>query len=218
MPDLPVVHVTLTRVVVVVAPERATRPVRGASVELGDDGGQHIVVVECARDPVARLVPVELVVDPLVLVVAAVEREARVASQTTYLVAGLRLDLGDEGGWLLGVGGAGEHEVLPDEEAHGVTEVVEGIMLVDAATPDAQHVHVGLRSRTEQRLVAFVFHSTDEGVGGDPVRAAGEDRHTVQHDPEEARPRLLWIGRLIQLQRTYAGPLLMRAQHVAFLN
>jgi hypothetical protein len=50
VPDLPVVHVALTAVVVVFAPERAPRPVRGAPVEPGDDAGQHLVVVERARD------------------------------------------------------------------------------------------------------------------------------------------------------------------------
>src|SRR5215210_5374140 len=122
MPDLPVVHVALTTVVVVVATERATRPVGSASVELADDAGQHLVVVERTWDGGVLPVPESAVVDPLVLVVAAVEREARVAPQTSHLVAGLRLDFGDEGGRLLGVDGAGEHEVLPDEEAHGVAQ------------------------------------------------------------------------------------------------
>src|SRR5829696_2646193 len=89
VPDLPVVHVALTTVVVVVTPERATRPVGGASVELGGDAGQHVVVVERAGDPVARVVPVDLIVDPLVLVVTAEERKARVAPQPAHLVAGL---------------------------------------------------------------------------------------------------------------------------------
>jgi len=102
---------------VVAAPEGTARPVRGASVEIGDDAGQHFVVVERAGYAIARVVPVDLVVDPLVFVVAAKEREARAAPQATYLVAGLRLDFGDELGWLLGIGGAGEHEILPDEEA-----------------------------------------------------------------------------------------------------
>jgi hypothetical protein len=80
VPDLPVVDVALTTVIVVVSPERATRPVRSASVELGYDAGQHLVVVESAGDGGVLAVPEGAVVDPLVLVVATPQSEARVAS------------------------------------------------------------------------------------------------------------------------------------------
>ena len=42
------------------------------------------------------------------------------------------------------VGGAGEQEVLPDQQAEFVGEVVEVVGLVDAAAPDPQQVDVGV--------------------------------------------------------------------------
>ena len=37
---------------------------------------------------------------------------------------------------------AGEHEVLPHEQAEFIAQVVEVLALVDAAAPYPQHVHV----------------------------------------------------------------------------
>src|SRR5829696_7477452 len=199
VPDLPVVHVALAAVVVVVSPEGAAWPVGGLSVELGDDARQQLVVVERAGDGGILAVPEGAVVYPLVLVVAAPQGQAGVAPQAPDLVAGLGLDLRDEGAGFFGVDGAGEHEVLPDEEAHGVAQVVEDVVFVDASAPDPEHVHVGVASRGKEVLIAFAFDGADEGVGGDPVRAAGEDRRAVKHEPEEARPRLVRIGRLVEL-------------------
>jgi len=139
------------------------------------------------------------------------------APQAAYLVAGLRLDLGDERGGFLGVDGAGEHEILPDEEAHRVAQVVEDVLFIDAAAPDAQHVHVGVAGRGDEDLVAFIGDGADEGVGGDPVGAAGEDRYAVQCEPEKARPRLVGIRRLVQLQRADTHLRFVPAEHVAFL-
>ena len=58
------------------------------------------------------------------------------------LLAGLGLELAAER-LLLGVGGAGEREVLPDHDAALVAHVVEVVGLVDAAAPDPQQVEVG---------------------------------------------------------------------------
>ena len=57
----------------------------------------------------------------------------------------LRLGLGADAVEERGVGRvhpAAEHEVLPDQDAQLVAGVVEGVVLVDAAAPDAEHVHV----------------------------------------------------------------------------
>src|SRR5215218_8095728 len=197
VPDLPVVHVALAAVVVVVSPEGAAWPVGGLSVELGDDARQELVVVERAGYGGILAVPEGAVVYPLVLVVAAPQGQAGVAPQAPDLVAGLGLDLRDEGAGFFGVDGAGEHEVLPDEEAHRVAQVVEDVVFVDAPAPDSQHVHVGLARRPNEVLVTFVGNGAHEGVSGDPVRAAGEDRCAVKHEPEEASPRLVRIGRLV---------------------
>jgi hypothetical protein len=39
-----------------------------------------------------------------------------------------------------------EHELLPDHEAELVGDLVEGVVLVDAAAPHAHNVHVRVRS------------------------------------------------------------------------
>jgi hypothetical protein len=157
------------------------------------------VVVEGAGDPVPAVLPVEPVVDPLVFVVAAPERQGGMGAQARHLVARLRLDFGDELGCLR-VGGAGKHEVLPDQKAEPVAEVVEGVVLVDAAAPDPDHVHVRLARLDKQELVAPGVERTHEGVGRDPVRALGEEGNAVQDEAEEAGARLIGIRRLVQFQ------------------
>jgi hypothetical protein len=57
----------------------------------------------------------------------------------------------------------------------------------------------------------------DEGVGGDPVGAAGEDRYAIQHEPEKARPWLVGIRRLVQLQLPYTDLSLVPVEHAAIL-
>ena len=61
--------------------------------------------------------------------------------QPLDVVAGLGLDLGGEE--VLGVGGTGEREVLPDEQAELVARVVEGVVLVDASAPHPHEVGAG---------------------------------------------------------------------------
>ena len=88
MPDLPVVYVALTMVVVVVSTQGATGPVGSASGELGDDARQHLVIVEWAGDALTRVVPVDPVGDPLVLVVAA--KEPRLRRRKSRVLQGRR--------------------------------------------------------------------------------------------------------------------------------
>ena len=52
---------------------------------------------------------------------------------------------------LLGVGGAGEEEVLPDEHAALVADPVEVVALVHAAAPDAQQVDVRVEGLADPR-------------------------------------------------------------------
>ena len=66
------------------------------------------------------------------LVVAAPERQAGMVTDAARLVGHFALHRRDEGtvGW---VAAAGEHVVVPDQQAHFVAQVVEGIVFVDAA-------------------------------------------------------------------------------------
>ena len=96
VPDLPVVHVAVLARVVVGAPERRAGPVRDVAVELGDHAREDLVVEARAGDPRAAALGELAVVDPLVLVVAAPQRERGPAAQAGDLVARLGLDLGGE--------------------------------------------------------------------------------------------------------------------------
>ena len=213
VPDLPVVRVALLARVVVVAAERRARPVGRVRIERRDRARQDLVVEQRAGDALAAALGELHVVDPLVLVVAAPQRERGVAAEPRDLRPRLQLDL--LGQRRLRVGRAREHEVLPHEQPDAVAEVVEEVVLVDPAAPDAQHVHVRVARGGDQLLVAVGLHRAHERVRGDPVRAAREDPDAVEHEAEEARARLLGVGPLVELERAHADPALARVDLVA---
>ena len=86
---------------------------------------------------------------------------------------------------------------LPDEDAELVRGAVELVVLVDAAAPHPQHVHVRLPRRVQQlQVVGLVVARRDRGR--DPVRPLHEDRAPVHAEVEgEAAAE----GLLHQLQR-----------------
>src|ERR1019366_566972 len=116
-------------------PERAVR------IALGDGDLDHpveaVVVDQIAVAILLRqVVPGERADD---LVVAAPEGDRGMRAEALNLVADLGVDDGEELG-RRGVLRAGEHHVLPDEQAELVAEVVEIVELVETATPYADHV------------------------------------------------------------------------------
>ena len=117
------------------------------------------------------------------LVVAAPERD--VVADAGRLVGDLALDLGQEFRCRR-VEMAGEHEVLPDQQAELVAGLVEAGRLVAAAAPDADHVHVGVGGRLQQVAGRLRGDAAGQGVGGDPVGAAGEDGAAVDAQAEAA--------------------------------
>src|SRR2546430_491511 len=163
---------------------RAAWPVRPGRVEFGDDAREHVEVV--ARPPRTAgqlLLPAPGVEAPDVLVVAGPQDEAGMAGQAGQLFARLGGHLGGER-LLLRVRGAGEEEVLPDEEPEFVGEVVEVLALVDPAAPDPQIVDVRVGGLGEPGFVAVPGHPAGERVVGDPVGAAYEHGYVVDHDGE----------------------------------
>jgi len=95
-----------------------------------------------------------------------------------------------------GVHPAGEHEVLPDEQAQLIAQLVEGIGLVDPAAPHAQHGGVALRGQPQPALVPPAVHPRGEGVRGYPVVSSTEQGHVVDLEGEAAA--LLPLHRLLQ--------------------
>ena len=99
------------------------------------------------------------------------------------------------------INAAGEHEILPDQDAVAVTQIVERVFGVIAAAPDAQHVHVGVGGALDQPLQVAFSDARGKRIGGDPVGALGEQAHAVDVKRKFLAPR---VGLLAQLDRAQA--------------
>ena len=169
-------------------PEGARRVVGPVRVEAAADLGQHLMIDRLPVEAL-RLGPPAQAVPHVALVVAAPERYAGVISETAHHGLGLLPGLVHEGRIVVRVEGAGVHEVLPDHDPVGVAQIVEGLVLVDAASPDAEHVEVGIRCRTDEFLVPLLVDAGEDRVGRDPVGAPG--KHPGPVDLEGKGPALL---------------------------
>ena len=135
--------------------------------------------------PCEALLPAPLLEAPDVLVVAVPEHEARVRHRAaSTLSRDLGLDLAPER-LLLGVGGAGEQEVLPDEDAALVAQLVEVVATRSSRRPrpaagSCSRTRPGRGGRARRRAV----DAGDERVVGDPVGAADPDRLAVDDEAE----------------------------------
>lgn len=118
-------------------------------------------------------------------VVAAPEHDRGMRGEPAHLVIDLDRYIVEE---ILGRGVevAGEHEILPDHEAQPVAKIVEMILLVEAAAPDADHVHIGGFGRLQQILGLLRRRQRKQRVGRDPVGAAAEDLAAVDLEGEAA--------------------------------
>ena len=111
-----------------------------------------------------------------------------------------------------GIERAGIHEILPDHEAQFVAEVVKCLVLVDAAAPDAHHVHVGIGGGLERRLVVLALQSVGEDMIRNPVGPLGEDGTTVD---QKSKTRAELIRRLVERDRAQADAALPAVEHAA---
>src|SRR5689334_3408902 len=108
------------------------------------------------------------------------------AAQSTHLITRLRVDLRNVVRIVFWIHRAGEHEVLPDQDAEPIALVVEMIVLVNSAAPDAQHRHIRVAGHRQQSGIALIWNGAYERVARDPVGASGEDRDSVEHKTKEA--------------------------------
>ena len=122
------------------------------------------------------LLPAPVHEAPEVLVAAVPEHEGRVRGQAGDVLAGLRLELVPER-LLLGVRRAGQQEVLPDQQAALVAELVEVLGLVDPAAPDADEVEVGVdapgRARCASRSRVMRVSRWSSGIQLAPLTKIG---------------------------------------------
>ena len=118
MPDGPVVHVAGDHAVGVRTAERTAGPIGRSRIERRDRLGHDVVVVKEIAGQ--RVVPpfdrIHKTLHHLLFVVAAPERERRMVAQALDLVRNFGDDVLHKDRIVLGVRGAGEHEVLPDQQ------------------------------------------------------------------------------------------------------
>ena len=180
-------------------------PVVAVGIQRGGQRGQQVVeepgVVAAGHLAVRRALAGLPRPDPGV---AAPECEAGVVAEPHDVVLGLGAHIlqprriGD------GIGRAGEHEILPDADPVLVAQVVEPVLLVDAAAPDAQHVHVAHADGLGQPGILDARGPRDEGVRRHPGGALGEEGQPVDNELEALAP--LVVGRAIQAERAQADP------------
>ena len=89
----------------------------------------------------------------------------------------------------------GEHEVLPDENAELVAQIVEGVGLVHHGAADAQHVHARVSQALERGTVAGEVGIETGEVEWSPAHAAAEHGDAID---DEAEP--FAFGAAIHLQ------------------
>ncbi len=90
------------------------------------------------------------------------------------------------------------HHVVPDKDALLVAEVVEAVLLVLSAAPDADHVHVRLARALDELRVALGRLLVLVGRAGNPVRALHEEAATV--DAEDERKLILAVVHRLLVQ------------------
>src|SRR5664280_2316326 len=215
VPDIPDVDTAVVRIVGIQlggAGRRAARPVRTGRVELRHDlGEQPVVVVRAPRAALELRLPVPVLVAPEVLVVAVPQDERGVRRQPDHVVPGLGLELEGER-FFLRVGRACQREVLPDHHAELVTRLVEGLLLVQAAAPDAEQVDSCVLGLLHALAVPLRRDAAGEGVVGDPVHATAEDLDAVDREPEGCA-LVVGIRRRVELDLTEAGALVDRVEN-----
>ena len=191
VPDLPVMHVAPVRVpwlVKAAAAGRAGRPVKGLRVLTAQDLREEVLIhldiigdLALGADPLAEL-------DELLhLVVAAPQGEGRMVPQAADVVDELRTDILFKGIRQI-IHRAGEHEVLPYQQAQLVADVVEPVVRIESAAPHADAVHVGGPGILQQPAGPFRVHPRQQIVLGDIVGAHGKNVDAVDAVAEALAP------------------------------
>ncbi len=127
-------------------------------------------------------------------------------AQTAHVVACFGHHVGTKRRIVARLHAAAEHEVLPDQQAQLVGDVEERIVLIVAATPVAQHVHVGVACGGQHLAQARGVDPCGEGIERNDVGALCEDLYAVD-DESEALPALA-VLLAAQFNRAQADALL----------
>ena len=194
MPHIPEMRVTapFARGVIgpVVAAPGRTRPIGRDGVHLSQCRGKFLV-----KKPVVfrQLFPVRqefVMIAAKNLVVAAPKGERRPVAQSPPLKLRLGARAGDKFP-IRRIKGAGKHEVLPNQQSKFVAQIVKILALIDATTPHADHVHVGLRRADEITFVISPSQPGHKAMCRNPVRSFRKNRPAVDHELKRLAPFIL---------------------------
>src|SRR5690348_4550780 len=83
---------------------------------------------------------------------------------------------------------ASEHEILPDEYAHLIAQIIEVIALIDAAAPHPDHVHIGVADRFDQPPIPVSANTRGKTIGRYPVAAFCKYGYSVDVKLEALAP------------------------------
>ena len=95
----------------------------------------------------------------------------------------------------------GEHEVLPDQDAEFVAQIVKFRAFVNQVAGHPHHVEVGSAQQLEQRAAGAIRAGEADRVGTGPNCATTEYRHAV-----DAESKAVPVGATIDLDAPEAGP------------
>jgi hypothetical protein len=130
-------------------------------------------------------------------------------AQTAYILGGFGAHILDEIGAVQRIDAARIDAVLPDQDAVAVAEVVEVLLFVEATAPDAAClVWPGVADQLFERSArpAVALQPRREGVGRDPVRSLGKDRHAVDDKGEGVAPLVSFLAQLDSAQAKLKMP------------
>ena len=112
-------------------------------------------------------------------VAAAPINQRRMVAESADLIFALFQRIVQPCGVVVGNVRTGEHKVLPDHQPRLVAQIVEYILFVNAAAPDAQHVHIPVFRQIDQFAVLILFDRPRKTTDRHPVRALDEDLFPV---------------------------------------
>ena len=144
-------------------------------------------------------------------VVAAPQAQAGVMAQPPHVVPDLLPDvLGKSGGQV--VHRAGEHQVLPNQQAQFITGIKEGAAGVAAAAPNPDTIKIGRCTLFQQLAGPFRGDPGEQVVFRDVIRAHGKDLHPVDLMGKAFPPSVLLPG---NRHRAQADPTLPGVQNLS---
>ena len=118
------------------------------------------------------------------------QRNAGMTGQAAYGLGHLVPDIFHEFRINSRIFAAGKHEILPDQDTLPVAEIIEYILLVNAAAPNAQCIHVGLLRPAQQGQILRFVHGSRTVGGWHPIGSPCKNSPAVQHHHEPGFPRL----------------------------